>query len=240
MEFYNPTARHLQHFISRAIGQLPEANTLLDAGCGMGVNLREIHREHPDLILTGSDISPDVVSMAGEYLDGVPHQPIRVLDLAQGSLSERYDIVLCNQVLEHIEDDDAAMRNLTAMCEKYLIITVPGGRYNSTSELVGHFRHYTREMLTRLVENVGFEILLLREWGFPFHSLYKLTLSLLPKETQKQMGFGRYGVLKRMLSHTIYLLYFANLWDKGANVLLVARRPQAEAGGGMASASTDD
>lgn len=223
MEAFNPTARHLQRLIHNELSALDAFASVLDVGCGMGLNLAAIHRAFPDVALAGTDLSGEILDLARDHLGDAANPELEVLDLSERALPRQYDVVLCNQVLEHIEDDRTAMRHLVEMCRGTLIITVPGGKFNSTSRVVGHFRHYKRHDLERLARDAGVEVLSVREWGFPFHSLYKLTLGALSEDAQRSVGFGRYGLGKRLLTHLIYLLYFANVVDYGANVVLVGK-----------------
>lgn len=75
---------------------------------------------------------------------------------------ESFDFVLCQNVIEHVEDDSAAV---AAMAEALR----PGGRlglltpahprlYGSLDSQYGHFRRYTRERLARILREAGLEI----------------------------------------------------------------------------------
>ena len=79
----------------RWLGELipPHAKTLLDLGCGTGLELDEIFRLHPDLAVTGIDLAPGMLArlrekhperkltlMAGDYLT-IPLPPC-AFDLA--------------------------------------------------------------------------------------------------------------------------------------------------------------
>lgn len=226
MERLNPTARHLERIIVQLIRSVSPINSVLDAGCGMGVNLKVIRKHFPNLEMTGTDLSGDILRIAENYVGKDERIRYVPLDIGKSALDERFDLVLCSQVLEHIEDDVAAIRNLASMTGRYLLITVPGGAYNSTSKLVGHYRHYEKEELVEKVLPSGFRIRSLREWGFPFHSLYKRTLDLLPQESQKKIGFGKYGVIKKSIAASLYHLFYGNVFDAGANVILLAEKTQ--------------
>jgi SAM-dependent methyltransferase len=223
MERFNPTARHLERIIVNTIKSLDSLKTVADVGCGMGVNVKQIHGRLPDLKIIGTDISPKSLELAKSYVGNSPNVEYGVLNIESHALPQKFDLVICSQVLEHIENDQAAANNLAAMTGKYLLITVPGGRYNSTSKLVGHFRHYNKKQLVNLINATGLEILWAYEWGFPFHSIYKFLLDQLPVESQKSIGLGRYGFFKRMVSHILFGLFYLNRFNYGANVILLAR-----------------
>ena len=102
-----------------------------------------------------------------------------------------------------------------------------GGKYNSTSKLVGHFRHYSKKQLVDMVSKTELKIVWAYEWGFPFHSLYKYMLDQLPAEKQAQIGLGKYGFTKKLLSHILFGVFYFNRFDRGANVILLAKRDGA-------------
>jgi SAM-dependent methyltransferase len=73
-----------------------------------------------------------------------------------------FDFVLCQNVLEHIEDDGAALQ---AMADSLK----PGGRlgllvpahprlFGNLDRAYGHYRRYTKPVLGRLIEKTGMEI----------------------------------------------------------------------------------
>src|SRR5215467_9524459 len=99
---------------------LPPAR-ILDAGCGWGttyVVLESIGYE-----ITGLDISRQML----EQLDG-PGRRLAVADLTQPTRQDiRFNAVLAMDVLEHIDDDVAAARQLLSLLEPggLLVLSVP-------------------------------------------------------------------------------------------------------------------
>jgi len=73
-----------------------------------------------------------------------------------------YDTVICLNVVEHVADDLEAMRNLRSVLagNGRAIILVPQGQWNfgTIDEVLGHKRRYSRESLTKLAQDSGFEI----------------------------------------------------------------------------------
>ena len=51
----------------------------------------------------------------GDYVR-VPQGEFGVLDLVTETTGKTYDLLICSEVLEHIEDDLGAMKNLRRMC----------------------------------------------------------------------------------------------------------------------------
>jgi len=226
MEKYNPTARHLKRFIAQLIYPLSDVNSLLDVGCGMGFNIEDLRKNFPQLKLTGADITEPIIELAKQYTGVDSHTTYKTIDLGLENLdaSEQYDLVLCNQVLEHIENDFLAIQNLTKLTNKYILITVPSGRYNSTSKLVGHHRHYSKADLVNKLNSAHLSIIYIREWGFPFHSLYKTALGSLSPESQTAAGMGKYGMIKKGISNILYTLFSFNIFNRGENIIVLAAK----------------
>ena len=61
---------------------------------------------------------------AGEFQKGISW----VLDATKERLNEILDLVVCSEVLEHIPDDLAALRNIAQMTSKYLVVSTVQGR----------------------------------------------------------------------------------------------------------------
>ena len=77
-------------------------------------------------------------------------------------LLDQYDTVICLNVLEHIRDEDAAIRNMASALQPggRTIVLVPQfpGLYGSLDEAVGHERRYTRETLRAALERNGLQV----------------------------------------------------------------------------------
>lgn len=223
MELYNPTAQHLKKIIKKHIAQLPDVSSLLDAGCGAGYNVKDISNSFPAIFIVGTDLTESIIELASLYNNSNDKVSFTTLDLSKNYLNKKFDLVLCNQVLEHIEDDIAALINLKKMSSKYVLITVPSGKFNTTSELVGHYRHYSIDELLRKVKIAGLDVISVYSWGFPFHSFYKYLLGLLSIEMQKKIGMGSYGPKKIFFSKLIYFLFKFNILKYGSNIILLAK-----------------
>jgi SAM-dependent methyltransferase len=76
--------------------------------------------------------------------------------------SERYDTVVSANVLEHVEDDEAALRQIFALLEPggRVVLVVPMLRalYGSIDKAIHHFRRYERAELEEKLAKAGFEV----------------------------------------------------------------------------------
>jgi glycosyltransferase involved in cell wall biosynthesis len=84
---------------------------------------------------------------------------------------EQFDLVCAFEVLEHIDDDAAAVCQWAARLRPggWLMMSVPAhqSRYGPADELVGHFRRYDPETMTALLTKCGLTGIEVRMYGFP-------------------------------------------------------------------------
>jgi SAM-dependent methyltransferase len=90
---------------------------VFDAGCGSGINLQQLGDLFPAASVSGVDIEEDMVRRAQSRLPG---GKFWVADLTKMEAEPVHDLVLNVDVLEHIEDYEAALRTMAGMLK-------PGG-----------------------------------------------------------------------------------------------------------------
>ena len=127
------------------------------SSCGQGDLLEDIHDRYPQIELRGTEYSSQAVQFTSKRIEDAV---ITQLDLVTQSLDEKFDMVISNDVLEHIEDDVIAIQNLYKMTKKYCLIkTIQGAFYEYEKKTVGHVRSYTREELENKLTGVGFKLM---------------------------------------------------------------------------------
>jgi SAM-dependent methyltransferase len=88
--------------------------------------------------------------------EGLPESP------ALASTAGQWGFVLCQNVLEHIEDDHAAAAAMASALAPggHLVILVPAHPrlYGALDSAFGHHRRYTRDRLREVVEAAGLEV----------------------------------------------------------------------------------
>jgi SAM-dependent methyltransferase len=126
---------------------------ILDAGCGSGRNMVELARVGT---VTGIELSETSVDLAraraaGEVLAG------SVLDMPFAD--DSFDLAVSLDVIEHLEDDLGALRELrrTVVPGGSLLLTVPAYQWlwSGHDEINHHHRRYTRRSLQRVAEEAG-------------------------------------------------------------------------------------
>lgn len=130
----------------------------LEIGCGTGGFIQQII-ENENLEITGSEIYLKGLLYAKKNL---PDVDFIQFDVTKGEVGEEFDLIVAFDVIEHIENDVAAILNINRMLHKggVLIVTVPQHMFlwSRLDEIVRHKRRYSRrELVTKLQEN-GFEV----------------------------------------------------------------------------------
>ena len=132
---------------------LPAGARLLDAGCGSGRNMVELARRGA---VTGIEVSDTWVGVAREGGAGVVVAG-SVLDMPFAS--ESFDLAVCLDVIEHLEDDLGALRELRRVVAPggALLVTVPAYQWlwSGHDVINHHYRRYTRRTLQRVAEQAG-------------------------------------------------------------------------------------
>jgi SAM-dependent methyltransferase len=217
MRRLGPTGRHLRRIVTRLTKGLG-VETVLDVGCGEGSLIRALQPTLPARY-AGGDFSEAALSAARRLS---PDVDFFHLDLVKGGVDRRFDLVLCTDVVEHVDDDDAAFANLAAMTGRYLLVATMQGRMRPFEARVGHVRNYRYGELARKVEATGLRVERVIQWGFPFFSpLYRDLLQAFGGQGTE----GAYGPVRRLIAEGLYALFLANSWSRGDYVFVLARRP---------------
>ena len=139
----------------------PTARTFFETGCGTGTVLRGLAGLVPQLQLTGAEVSMPSLRLAAT---AVPAATLVYADTRQLPYNdEEFDAVGAFDVLEHIADDDAALRGLarTVRPGGLVLLTVPQHRWlwSPIHVYSGHQRRYRRSELVALVNASGLEVI---------------------------------------------------------------------------------
>ena len=128
----------------------PDGQTVLDIGCGTGGNLAAFAAEYRCI---GWDPSEEAIRLARQrypsirFFSGLLQETI-------ASLPQPPDLILANDVLEHVRADQALLSQLVQALRPggHLLITVPAGMelWSPHDVSVGHVRRYERTQLERL------------------------------------------------------------------------------------------
>ncbi|MFA6449038.1 MAG: class I SAM-dependent methyltransferase [bacterium] len=134
--------------------------SLLEVGAGFA-NYRKFLTEIDRIV--SIDIDEEVIEKARA---GDPDGNYVVADIAAPDFCERiggelFDAVLCCNVLEHIEHEEAAVRNIERSLRSggkaLLFLPAFGALYNDLDRLAGHYRRYTLKSALALFDGGAME-----------------------------------------------------------------------------------
>lgn len=174
---------------------------ILDMGCGEGF-YSMIFDQLYDCEVIAVDYDPEILSLAKKWLGGSSRVTVEQGDITNLRFPDNYfDKIVCTEVLEHVEDDKTAIKELFRVLRPggVVAITVPNKNYpllwdplNKIRESLGlghfspmsgfwggiwakdHKRLYLPQDLKNLVEKAGFQLQDLRvltHYGVPFNHL---------------------------------------------------------------------
>ena len=132
--------------------------SVLEVGAGLGEFAAQFSGLARHVV---TDVDPDAVSALATRFADRPEVEARRLDLAAGpaEMGDPVSAVVAINVLEHIEDDRAALRSLAGLVQPggRLVIWVPGYQqlYGEFDRAVGHVRRYTPDTLRSAFVGAG-------------------------------------------------------------------------------------
>ena len=135
-------------------------NRILEIGSGIGNISRQLPKK---TLLTTSDYEDEYIKILSQAFQHDERVNVEHLDLSKDEgfekLAGKYDSVICLNVLEHIDDDESALRRMGSLLSPggYLIVQVPQYRFlmSKLDRKIGHFRRYNKKVLSHKMESVG-------------------------------------------------------------------------------------
>jgi SAM-dependent methyltransferase len=141
---------------------------IVEIGCASGYTLQLLRQTFTDATLIGADPFEEVLSAVAEKL---PDVPLLQFDLLKCPLPDGFaDGVVMLNVLEHIEDDNAAIHQIFRILRPggVACIEVPAGPslFDLYDRILQHYRRYRMRDLTAKLESTGFEVVERSHLGF--------------------------------------------------------------------------
>ena len=132
----------------RGIVPAGQCKTLLDVGSGRGVFLFPLLRDFPDLEVTSLDILPHRIELLLYLHDGGIGNlhPLQTDICTWDAPDKSFDVVTMLEVMEHIPDTEAVVRNAIRLARNYVIVTVP----SKPDDNPEHIHLFSNEDLKRL------------------------------------------------------------------------------------------
>ena len=224
LETMSEAVRYQRHVFGLVRPQL--GTQVLEVGCGIGTMSRQMLDTNPALQLVCIEPNANCARRAHEGLHGQARVTIRMCHLEECELSElqqqRFDTVVCVNVLEHIADDVSALamfREVVAGTGGKVLIFVPAVQrlYGPHDAALGHHRRYSKQSLTAAFAAARLDVVTMR-YTNPIGLLgwmYNLYISGNTEHTSNQVRlFDRFVApwalpLERMVAPPIGLSLFA-------------------------------
>jgi SAM-dependent methyltransferase len=133
---------------------------ILEVGAGHGTFTELLAADGADVVAT--ELSPQSVERLQARFGGRSNIQVRHADVAEAVNGKRYDSIVLINVLEHIEDDTMALKQLAGALKPggRLLLWVPAFAelYSDFDRRVGHYRRYRIKGLNQLVESTGLTV----------------------------------------------------------------------------------
>tara|TARA_A100000164_G_C21807641_1_gene723887 strand:- start:293 stop:1006 length:714 start_codon:yes stop_codon:yes gene_type:complete len=198
---------------------------VLEIGSGIG-NISQV------FIKEGKDI--DLSDIRDQYIDFLndkfPNNKVLKIDLVHpdfdkvyNHLSGTYDLVFALNVIEHIEDDKLAIKNLSKLLKPngiiYILVPAYQFLYNNFDKSLFHFRRYTKTTLKRIFHsNLNY----LKSWYFNFAGIFGWYIvgKILKKEIIPESNMKLYNFLTPIFK----VLDIITLRSIGLSVVVVFKK----------------
>jgi glycosyltransferase involved in cell wall biosynthesis len=155
-------ARRFNHWMAKTLRPFI-GDRVLEIGAGIG-NLT--NQFIPRELYLASDINPHYIRYLESYSFGKPYLHVLNVDAGEPEhfegLDRKFDTALMINVLEHVSDEEVALKNLWSAIETggRAVILVPQhpSLYGTFDEVLQHRERYTPAKLENALKNAGFRI----------------------------------------------------------------------------------
>lgn len=164
-----------------------EGLRILEIGCACGATLREIGGRNPTARLYGVELNERAAAIAAPFVQILT---MNVEELDPADIAERFDYIIMGDVIEHLLDPWAAIRNMRELLVSggAIIASIPNVAHISnlhnilcgrwTYEDAGlldrtHLRFFTKYEIIKLFEGAGLAVDEIRAKRFPLDTQWK-------------------------------------------------------------------
>lgn len=165
----NPIIRWMMNGFKSTLSDLivkASPKTIYEIGCGEGYWV--LHWNETGLVAKGCDFSKQAIQLARENaiirnLNPSLFEVRSIYDL--DARNDSADLIVCCEVLEHLDNPEAGLQALQRVVERHLIVSVPQeplwralnlarGRYISRwGNTPGHIQHWSKRTFVKLISS---------------------------------------------------------------------------------------
>lgn len=191
---------------------------ILDVGCSSGLLLEDMRARFSGALVIGSDF---IAAPLRKLADRIPDMPLLQFDLRKCPLPDKcVDVITALNVLEHIDDDALATREVARVLKPGGIahFEVPCGPdlYDIYDEMLMHHRRYSLDGAKRLMKQAGLEVIRTSHLGFLLYPVFCLVKRrnkrFLSLSRDEKMQIVRRKILESRKSTLLSLVTKVELW----------------------------
>ena len=209
---------HVRRALARA--KIAAPRTVCDLGCGSGELVKTWARSQPKIFFTGYDISPQALFLCQQ---NAPQNTVFVG--GEKIPTGPFDIALALDVIEHIENEAAWLKNAAAVAQT-LVLHIPlelslytrlrSSWLDEQRRVVGHVHFYTPRAVEQLLAQQNLRIL---AWHY--------TNKYVERPPQLNSLKSKIGMCVRKVLHALLPRRVAALTVGGYSVMCVVSRDRA-------------
>ncbi|MEK9169958.1 MAG: class I SAM-dependent methyltransferase [Patescibacteria group bacterium] len=142
--------------------------TILDAGCGEGFTLARLKNNRIGERLEGIEYSLEAISLGKKMYPSISIKQGDIYALPYNDNS--FDLVICSEVLEHLEHPEKALTEVIRVSKKYCLLSVPNEPFFMISNFlrgknlsrwgndIEHINHWSKTSFEKFVKESGLNI----------------------------------------------------------------------------------
>lgn len=246
MANFLPLKNYIFYCIDKLVDQYKLSPPFLDVGCGIG----DISQHVALKGWSGKAIDFSDIAIANAKLNLASHTSIEVEKKSLFHETGTYNTIFLMDVLEHIEDDNAALEKISSLLpnDGYVVIVVPSNpkEWRWDDDFYGHHRRYTKDDIENILNKVNLKPLVTWDFTYPFFWIMRRAYTRL-KSTPKNMEQDKIvrtsassstnawdiPILSKLLSrnnifwkliYKIQFAYFKNKVQKGCEIMILAKK----------------
>lgn len=210
----------------------PQARSLLEVGLGTGFVLEGVRAAFPTMATSGTDVLVAALSRAAPRLPGTA---LFQMDARQIPFRDEFDALLALDVIEHIDDDEAVLREMGSALRPggALLLTVPQHPWlwSTIDAWSGHRRRYTRRELLARLRDAGLTVCYVTSFTSLLLPLLALgrwrqpSLQELDPLAELRIARSTNALLRSVSGLERALVHVGVRFPVGGSLLAVARRP---------------
>lgn len=156
-----------------------ESINILDVGCGEGFISRLVKDRIPDNEIVGVEYSIEALEIARKLNPDITFYQGDIYNL--DFKDDAFDLVICTEVLEHLQKPEKAIKEIIRVASKGVIITVPNEPWFCLGNLLvlknvkrlgnpkDHINHWTAFNFRKFILSAGAEFIFLFGKSFPWN-----------------------------------------------------------------------